>query len=222
MLPHFLQSAGWHRWGTRWRAWASSWDTQRCSHSSYESAKTWATGLAHEHRRRGNKSNPHSHKRAPLTARLGVKGDASIIEGAPEEEVRERREGVESDDKSGDDEKDEAHRSLSGRHFYSVLHSIPPLPVATAWKKRISTKSKQQPLQLLTFSDCKYAQSYFKRCSWHISRSALGDVSALIRNFLWCRAGELLFSHHASWVIMDSGVEDGGGVVPVNDVIAGR
>lgn len=43
----------------------------------------------------------------------------------------------------------------------------------------------------------------------------------LIRNFLCCRAGELLFSHHANWVIMDFGVENGDGVVPVNDVITG-
>lgn len=71
---------------------------------------------------------------------LGVKGDAFIIEGAPEEEVRECCEGVESNDKSGDDEKGEAHRSLSGILFDSVLQSIHLLPVAMAWKKRISTR----------------------------------------------------------------------------------
>lgn len=71
---------------------------------------------------------------------LGVKGDAFIIEGTPEEEVRERCEGVESNDKSGDDQKGEAHRSLSGMQFDSVLHSIPLLPMVMAWKKRISTR----------------------------------------------------------------------------------
>lgn len=140
MLPYFLQSAGWHRSGTRWLAWASSWDTQRCSHRSYESVKTWVAGLAHEHRRRGNKSNTHSHKGAPLMACSGVKGDAFIIEGTPEEEVRKRCEAVESNDKSGDDEKGEAHRSLSGMPFDSVFHSIPLLPVVMVWKKGISTR----------------------------------------------------------------------------------
>lgn len=76
---------------------------------------------------------------------LGVKGDASIIEGAPEEEVRERCEGVESSGKSGDDKKGEAHRSLGGMQFDSVLHSIPLLPVATAWEKRISTGRNNSP-----------------------------------------------------------------------------
>lgn len=71
---------------------------------------------------------------------LGVKGDAFIIESTPEEKVRERCEGVKSNDKSGDDKKGEAHRSLSRMQFDSVLHSIPLLPVAMAWKKRISTR----------------------------------------------------------------------------------
>lgn len=74
-------------------------------------------------------------------AYLGVKRDAFIIESAPEEEVRESCEGVKSKDKSRYDEKGEAHRSLRRVRFDSVLHSIPPLPVAIARKMLVSTKA---------------------------------------------------------------------------------
>lgn len=132
-----VQSAGWHRPDTLWSAWASSWDTQRCSHRSYESVNKWVMGLVHEQGRWWNKSS--SVPLVCLTTDLGVKRDAFIIESAPEEEVRESCEGVKSKDKSRYDEKGEAHRSLR-RVFDSVLHSIPLLPVATARKMLVSTK----------------------------------------------------------------------------------
>lgn len=50
----------------------------------------------------------------------------------------------------------------------------------------------------------------------------VGNVAVLIRNFLWCPAGELLFSHHANRVIIDFGVENSDAAVPVKDFITGR
>lgn len=67
------------------------------------------------------------------------------MERAPEEEVGQRREGVERKGESRYDEKGEAHRSPRRPQFDSVLRSLPLLPVAIAWERRVSTEAHSGP-----------------------------------------------------------------------------